>query len=152
MSTTRRNNYIAQEAKEIIFRRVTRKIRGLRTDGDYFSRLRFADDILVCANTPQLQELADESENRGLKMNKSKKTKTMPENDHPLPGNTADWTVFAKHHDIFKCNIGTSLKRTIQLMDASSKGSVQIRLPYQLYRNPETSPRQGDSNCPDQRD
>ena len=45
-------------------------------DGDYRSHLRFADNILICANTPHalqqmLQELGDDSENQGLKMNKS---------------------------------------------------------------------------------
>ena len=50
--------------------------------------LRFADDILICANTPHelqqmLQELADESDSQGLKMNKSK-TKVMMETDTPI--------------------------------------------------------------------
>ena len=52
------------------------------------SRLRFAGDLLICANTTHelqqmLQELADESENQGLKMNKSK-TKVMMEIDTPI--------------------------------------------------------------------
>ena len=51
----------------------------------YNSYLRLADNIFICANTPyelqqMLQELADESENQVLKMNKSK-TKVMMEND-----------------------------------------------------------------------
>ena len=57
----------------------------MKIDGDYLSHLRFADDIFICVNTPQelqqtLQEIADETENHGLKMNKSK-TKVMIEND-----------------------------------------------------------------------
>ena len=49
------------------------------------SHLRFADSILICSNTPlkleqMLPEFADESENQGLKMNKSK-TKAIIEND-----------------------------------------------------------------------
>ena len=61
---------------------------GLKIDGEYLSHLRFADDILICANTPHelqhmLKELADESENQGLKMNKSK-TKVMIENNTPI--------------------------------------------------------------------
>ena len=57
-------------------------------DGEYLSHLRFADDILICANTPHelqqmLQELPDDSENQGLKMNKSK-PKMMMENDTPI--------------------------------------------------------------------
>ena len=64
-----------------IFRRLTRVTRGLKRDGEYLSHLRIADDILMCANTPHelqqmLHDLADESENQGLKINKSK-TKVM---------------------------------------------------------------------------
>ena len=63
-------------------------VHGMKIDGEYLSRLRFADDILICANTPHelqrmLQELADESDNQGLNMNKSK-TKVMMENDTPI--------------------------------------------------------------------
>ena len=51
----------------------------------------FADDILICANTPHelqqmLQELADESDNQGLKMNKSTK-KVIMETDTPIYAN-----------------------------------------------------------------
>ena len=71
-----------------IFRRLTWETRSLRIDDEYLSHLRFADDILICANTPHelqqmLQELADESDNQGLKMNKSK-TKVMIETDTPI--------------------------------------------------------------------
>ena len=57
-------------------------------DGKYLSHLRFVDDIVICANTPHelhqmLHELADESENQGLKMNQSK-AKVMTENDTPV--------------------------------------------------------------------
>ena len=60
----------------------------METDGEYLSHLRFPDDMLTCANTPHelqqmLHELADESENHGLKMNKSK-TKVMMENDSSI--------------------------------------------------------------------
>ena len=60
----------------------------LKIDGEYLSHLRFPDDILICSNTPHelqqmLQELADESGNQGLKMNKSK-TNVMMENDTPI--------------------------------------------------------------------
>ena len=47
----------------------------MKIDGEYLSNLRFDDDILQ-----MLQELADQSENQGLKMNKSK-TKVMVENE-----------------------------------------------------------------------
>ena len=65
----------------------TWETRGFKIDGEYLSHLRFADDILICANTPHelqqmLQELPDENENQGLKMNKSK-TKVMIETDTP---------------------------------------------------------------------
>ena len=57
----------------------------MKIDGEYRSHLRFADDILICANAPHelqqiLHELADESDNQGLKMNKSK-TKVMMKTD-----------------------------------------------------------------------
>ncbi|MEG7522580.1 MAG: reverse transcriptase domain-containing protein, partial [Chromatiales bacterium] len=63
--------------------KLTWETRGLRIDGEYLSHLRLADDIFICANTPHelqqmLQELADESENQGLKVNNSK-TKVMME-------------------------------------------------------------------------
>ena len=72
-------------ALESIFRQLTWENRGLKIDGEYLSHLRFVDDILICANTSHeqqqmLQELADESDNRGLKMNKSK-AKVMMETD-----------------------------------------------------------------------
>ena len=75
-------------ALESIFRRLTWQTRGLKIDGEYLSHFRFADDILICANTPHelqqmLQELANESENQGLKLHKSK-TKVMKENYTPI--------------------------------------------------------------------
>ena len=68
-------------ALERLFRRLTWEIRGLKRDGDYLSHIRFADDILICANKPHelrqmLQELADENENQS-----NSKTKVMMEND-----------------------------------------------------------------------
>ena len=75
-------------ALESIFRRLTWQTRGLKIDGDYLSHLRFADDIVICGNTTHelqqmLQELADASDNQGLKMNKSN-TKVIMENDTPI--------------------------------------------------------------------
>ena len=67
----------------------TTDLRNLEIDGEYLSQLiPFADDILICANTPHelqqiIQELTDESENQGLKMNKSK-TMVMMKNDTPI--------------------------------------------------------------------
>ena len=51
------------------FRRLTWKTRCSKTDGKYRSQLRFADDILICANIrhelqPMLQEQTDETEIR----------------------------------------------------------------------------------------
>ena len=72
-------------ALESIFRRLAWETRGLKIDGDYLSDLRFADDILIRANTPhELQQILKElaNENQGLKMNMSK-TKVM-ENDTPI--------------------------------------------------------------------
>ena len=60
----------------------------MKIGGEYLNHLRFADDILICANTPHelqqmLQELTDERENQDLKMNKSK-TKVVMENGTPF--------------------------------------------------------------------
>ena len=60
-------------ALESIFRRLTWETRAMKKDGEYLCHLRFAHDILICPNTPRklqqmLYELADESENQGLKM------------------------------------------------------------------------------------
>ena len=70
---------------ECIFRRMTWETRVLKIDGELLSNLSFADDMLICANIPHelqhmLQELAVESNNQGLKMNKSK-TKALMETD-----------------------------------------------------------------------
>ena len=75
-------------ALERIFWGLTWDTRGLKIDGEYLNHLRFADDILICANTPHelqlmLQALADESENQGLKINKSN-TKVIMKNDIPI--------------------------------------------------------------------
>ena len=80
-----RYHFAQAAALESIFRLLTWETRGLKIDGEYLSHLRFADDILICANTPHdihkmPQELADESEGQVLKMNTSK-TKMMMEND-----------------------------------------------------------------------
>ena len=84
---TRSTRYLFTAALDSIYSNdwLGKPARGLKIEGEYLSRLRFADDILICANTPHelqqiIQELADESENQGLKMNKSK-TKVMKEND-----------------------------------------------------------------------
>ena len=71
-----------------MFQRLTWKNTGWKIDAEYHSHLRFADDILICVNTPhELQhifhELADENENLGLKVNKTK-TNVMMENDTPI--------------------------------------------------------------------
>ena len=73
---------------ESIFRRPTWEPRGLKIDGEYLSHVPFAEDILIWANAPHdlqqsLQGLVDESDNQGMKMNKSK-TKVMMENDTPI--------------------------------------------------------------------
>ena len=57
--------------------------KGVNIDGEFLSNLRFADDILLCTETPQerqhmLQELSDKSRRTGLKMNIAK-TKVMTE-------------------------------------------------------------------------
>lgn len=70
---------------ENIFRSLDWEEKGIKINGEYLSHLRFADDIFLCSGNTQelqqmLQELADESKMRGLKMNLSK-TKVMTENN-----------------------------------------------------------------------
>ena len=54
--------------------------------GEHLNHLRFADDILMCSDTPHelqqlVEQLADESKNQGMTINKSK-TKVMMETTH----------------------------------------------------------------------
>ena len=79
-------------ALENIFCPLTWKTRDFKIDDEYLSQLRFADDILMCANTPyelqqMLQELTVESENQVLKTNKSK-TKVIMENENQYKSTT----------------------------------------------------------------
>ena len=61
-------------------------------DGEYLSNLRFADDILICANTSyELQQLLQLAENQGLKMNRLK-TNVMMENNIPIYVNNTQRT------------------------------------------------------------
>ena len=62
---------------ESIFRRLNWENKGVKIDGEFLSNIRFADDIFLCTETPQvlqqmLQELSDESRQMGLKMNITK--------------------------------------------------------------------------------
>ena len=73
---------------ESIFRRLNWENKGLKIDGEYLNHLRFADDIFLCTDTPQelyimLQELCEESNLSGLRMNISK-TKKMVEDNTPI--------------------------------------------------------------------
>ena len=73
---------------ESIFRRLNRENKGLKIDGELLSNLRFAEDILLCTETPQelqhmLQELSDESRRMGLKMNIAK-TKVIVVDNTPI--------------------------------------------------------------------
>ncbi len=60
----------------------------MKIDEEFFSNVRFADDIFLCTETPQelqrmLQELSDESWRMGLKMNITK-TKVMAVDNTPI--------------------------------------------------------------------
>ena len=73
---------------ESIFRRLNWENKGLKIDGEYLNHLRFADDIFLCTETPQevemmLQELCEESNLSGVRMNISK-TKVMVEDNTPI--------------------------------------------------------------------
>ena len=76
---------------ESIFRRLNWENKGVKIDGQFLSNLRFADDIFLCAETPQeltrlqhmLQELSDESRRMGLKMNIAK-TNVMAVDNTPI--------------------------------------------------------------------
>ena len=65
-------------ALDSMFRQLTWETRSLKIEGEYLSHLHSTKDILICTNIPHelqqmLQELANESENQGLKMKKSKR-------------------------------------------------------------------------------
>ena len=127
----------------------------MQIDGEYLSHLRLADDISICANIPHelqqiLQELPDEREIQGLKMNMSKKKATMENNTPMYVNNTqienAESYIYMgyiytapetktktrilkkeskpdgqhSHRDIFKGNIGICLKRQVQLLGTSN--------------------------------
>ena len=73
---------------ESIFRRLNWENKGLKIDGEYLNHLRFADDTFLCTETPQeleimLQELCEESNLSGLRMN-IPKTKIMVEDNTPI--------------------------------------------------------------------
>ena len=131
---------------ESIFRRLNLENKVLKIDGEYLNHLRFADDIFLCTETQELeimlQELCEESNLSGLRMNISK---TMVEDNTPIYVNntqienvesyvylgqrfslrdknqdkeilrriTASWTAYAKHRYIFKSNFAISLKRKV---------------------------------------
>ena len=73
---------------ESMFRRLNWENKGVKVDVEFLSNLRFAEDILLCKETPQelqhmLQELSDESRRMGLKMNIAK-TKVMVVDNTPI--------------------------------------------------------------------
>lgn len=75
-------------AMEDLFKTLHWKRRGININGEYISHLRFADDIVIMAETLQdlqqmLNDLADSSVRIGLRMNFDK-TKVMF-NEHVLP-------------------------------------------------------------------
>ena len=81
-------------ALESILRQLTWETRGLKIGGEYRSHLRFVDDMLICTNIQHelqqmLQELVDESKNKGPEMNKSK-TSVIMKNDTPIYVNNTD--------------------------------------------------------------
>ena len=47
-------------AHESVLRRLTRETGGLNINGEYFSHLRFTDDIVICANTQELRQMLQE--------------------------------------------------------------------------------------------
>ena len=60
----------------------------MKIDGEFLSNLGFADDILLCTETPQelqqmLQEISDESRRIGLKMSIAK-TKVVVVDNTPI--------------------------------------------------------------------
>ena len=61
-------------SESILFRRLNCENKGVNIDGEFLSKLSFADDIFLCTETSQsrqnmLQEQSDESRRMGLKMN-----------------------------------------------------------------------------------
>ena len=82
-------------------------MHGVKIDGACLNNYQFSDDIFLCTGTPQylqlmLQELSDESRQRGLKMNIAK-TKVMVVDNTPtnvnnvLIGNVEGYVYMGQH-------------------------------------------------------
>ena len=108
---------------ESIFRRLNWEHKGVKIDGEFLSKLRFADDIFLCTETLQelqqmLQELSDESRRMGLKMNITK-TKVMVVDNTPinmnnvLIENVQGYVYLGQHYSLKEKNQDKEIHRRI---------------------------------------
>ena len=95
----------------------------MKIDGEFLSKLRFADDIFLCTETLQelqqmLQELSDESRRMGLKMNITK-TKVMVVDNTPinvnnvLIENVQGYVYLGQHYSLKEKNQDKEIHRRI---------------------------------------
>ena len=137
---------------ESIFRRLNWANKGVKIDGEFFSNLRFADDIFICTETPQelqlmLQELSDESRRMCLKMNIAK-TKVMVVDNTPinvnnvLIENVPGYVYLGQHYSPKEKNQDKEIQRRIMAGWAAYvkhqdifKSNLAICLKRQVYNS-----------------
>ena len=107
----------------------------MKIDGEY---LHFSDDILTCANIQHeiqqmLLEFADETENQGLKMDKSK-TKGLLENDTPI---------YVNNTQIENVESYIYLRQRYSITDNNQDNEIQRRITggWTAFANQATSSR-----------
>ena len=122
----------------------------MKVDGEFLSILRFADDIFLCTETPQvsqqmLQEIADESRGMGLKMDIAK-TKVMVLDNTPINVNSVlienvlGYVYLRQHYSLKKKNQDKEIQRRIMAGWAAYakhrdifKSNLAICLKRQVY-------------------
>ena len=138
--------------EHIIFRRLNWENKAVKTDGEFLSNLRFADDIFLCTETPQelqqmLQELSDESRRMGLKMNIAK-TKVMVVDNTPINVNNVlietvqGYVYLGQHYSLKEKNQDKEIQRRIMAGWAAYakhrdifKSNLAICLNRQVYNS-----------------
>ena len=95
----------------------------MKIDGEFLSNLRFADDILLCTETPRelqhiQQELSDESRRMGLKINIAKKKEMVVDNTpknmkNVLITNVQGYMYLGQHYSLKENNQDNDIQRRI---------------------------------------
>ena len=139
--------------ESIIFRRLNWENKGVKIDGEFFTNLRFADDIFVCTETPHelqqmLQELSDGSRRMGLKINIAK-TKVMVVDNTPINVNNVQieivqgYVYLGQRYSIKEKNQDKEIQRRIMAGSAAyakhrdifNKRNLAICLKRQVYNS-----------------